>query len=105
MFTLDGMLTSSHAVAMRKLTLAAAGLLLALGFTTSMTGAHADPLKCTDQFCIGVRDAGYVVVYDGKESNPDPLDGYIGVKDDGSLDCDGAGGPYTTGEPGGPSCP
>ncbi len=67
-----------------------------------MSTAHAAPV-CVPGGCLGVNDAGYVVVGDGDASNPDPADGYAGITGGGSFDCGDEGGPYS-GTPVTPGC-
>lgn len=41
-----------------------------------------------------VGSNGYIVMLDGNSANPDPLDGYVGVDDEGGLQCGAQGGPF-----------
>lgn len=82
---------------MKKVLAGLAGALMLGALTT--TAASAAPALCTEIGCAGVAADGYIIVLDGDPANPDPIDGFIGVTDGGGIDCDGEGGPYTTGTP------
>ena len=61
------------------------------GCTSTVSEAFGIPDTGAGDVCFGVNDEGTGHVYaDGSEGNPDPIDGYISVANDGELDEEGA---------------
>ncbi len=74
-----------------------AGMAMMVAGGVVSTG-HADPVQ-TPLGSASVNEGGYILVLDGTADNPDPLDGYISVDQNGKACASDEGTPGDTNEP------